>query len=1329
MECSHCCSGRRNNGRRRISSSSFSTNVCLIFFLVCFLKHIIYANCTGIVAWSKPNAWSKMDLGTGRALHVWETAANNAYSLLYGGLDINGYATTDTYILWHGGSKRFGKDIEQPYWEIIPGIAPSPGKRFASAASAVGENEILIFGGALKYKFLSDTWIFNGVKKTWRRAGLLSSAPVPKLKYTQIARISSKILIMFGGIQDATSFETATWKFSYDQDAWEKFEGSNNIPPLREYHRMIWTNIGPLVFGGRKGNIYYNDCWIYSEPDGWKEIKPENKDTLWPSATVSMSMDSNIDGTKVVMVGGNGPETENIKMTWIFSTATKTWEQILPPESSSSDYFFVNRGNLAFLSPNGFVLIGGFFNHQYINYPRMFDLEQKLWSKGSSIDTLPPPLKKHKSTEIVGTNCVLIHGGILGNNLVYNKYAWKYCIDKKSWQFLHVTQDSENPGVRIAHGMVSFTPQKGIMFGGYHANKYFDTTYIFTLPYNGYIKWTKINSDYGPSKRSEFGMVLIWRPDNVPNKNIACLFGGISEGGRVYHGDTWCFDDSTNKWTEMVAADKVKPLSRTHLGIASYSRNKMLIFGGQGKTTSGPAIFNDLWEFNYEKQQWRELTALAKKNSGNIIPEKRYLPLLARLQTFNTFVLFGGKNSAPISDTWMLWFDLDGQPYWKLLTLPISPPASMYASISSINVPVEKSYPTPTNPNVVTFGGPEVVIFGGELLWNINSDTTTVFVNSECPPGTQAINRTKSNGCELCPIGFYKESAQLGCTSCLKGVSTTRQRGSERKSDCDICEKHKDSEGVCALEESNDMKSDTKQVWSCFSGVFGDKCQYRCPGYEESKAGGKQKNVCGNKFSGVCSEGPKGTGKCTCSLGYSNIFSKDADCVFPMGYILCIIVLCLIIASCCQIVSYRKKQKKILLELNEKENLLLQKDIELREEKISVQKAQEGWKIQEGEISISKKIGKGSFSNVYIGTWSPLKNVPVAIKVINAQNATIFDDTETLLLQRLRHPRLVLFFGTGIFKKKEGNFLFLVSEHMSGGDLMNFIKKAASSGDYKSMYPWKKRVKDAMDIAEGMNFLHSQEWVHRDLKSANVLIHSNGQCKITDFGLSKSLQEINKEKQTVYNNNSKTKKKMKKKKEVVISIIKDDEKLLRSASSSFSTEDEYKSIEMTSFTGSAPWLAPELITKRLKDIATGGKPVDVYSFACVLYELVEGHIPWSTASSQEDIFQRVEIGFRPTLTPIKNDNLTRHDVIGTRVNKNIHRLMISCWDHIPSKRPTFSNIIEELATIYHDNFIEKQQTTTNDIRRKGHSNLDGKSFSTDSLSTPLLTMSMSEMEK
>ena len=45
-----------------------------------------------------------------------------------------------------------------------------------------------------------------------------------------------------------------------------------------------------------------------------------------------------------------------------------------------------------------------------------------------------------------------------------------------------------------------------------------------------------------------------------------------------------------------------------------------------------------------------------------------------------------------------------------------------------------------------------------------------------------------------------------------------------------------------------------------------------------------------------------------------------------------------------------------------------------------------------------------------------------------------------------------------------------------------------------------------------------------------------------------------------------------------------------------------------------------------------GKPVDVYSFACVIYELVAGKIPWSNAKSVAVIFQSVENGLRPALT-------------------------------------------------------------------------------------------------
>ena len=85
--------------------------------------------------------------------------------------------------------------------------------------------------------------------------------------------------------------------------------------------------------------------------------------------------------------------------------------------------------------------------------------------------------------------------------------------------------------------------------------------------------------------------------------------------------------------------------------------------------------------------------------------------------------------------------------------------------------------------------------------------------------------------------------------------------------------------------------------------------------------------------------------------------------------------------------------------------------------------------------------------------------------------------------------------------------MFIVTEYFDGGDLMSFIKKSASSSNYASLYPWTQRLNHAMNIAEGMQFLHSQDWVHRDLKSANILIHSSGQCKITDFGLSKCLRK------------------------------------------------------------------------------------------------------------------------------------------------------------------------------------------------------------------------------
>ena len=138
----------------------------------------------------------------------------------------------------------------------------SPGRRFASGASAVNEGEILIFGGSRDFKYLNDTWIFNGATNSWRLAGLSSSITMPGLKYSTVARLNddggNKNLIMFGGCfvhNGKKEYSSHTFKFLADKDSWVAVDVTISPPP-REYHRMVRTNAGPLVFGGRNHDSF-----------------------------------------------------------------------------------------------------------------------------------------------------------------------------------------------------------------------------------------------------------------------------------------------------------------------------------------------------------------------------------------------------------------------------------------------------------------------------------------------------------------------------------------------------------------------------------------------------------------------------------------------------------------------------------------------------------------------------------------------------------------------------------------------------------------------------------------------------------------------------------------------------------------------------------------------------------------------------------------------------------------------------------------------------------------------------------------------------------------
>ncbi|TPX35798.1 hypothetical protein SmJEL517_g01999 [Synchytrium microbalum] len=118
----------------------------------------------------------------------------------------------------------------------------------------------------------------------------------------------------------------------------------------------------------------------------------------------------------------------------------------------------------------------------------------------------------------------------------------------------------------------------------------------------------------------------------------------------------------------------------------------------------------------------------------------------------------------------------------------------------------------------------------------------------------------------------------------------------------------------------------------------------------------------------------------------------------------------------------------------------------------------------------------------------------VAVKSIdvNGQRQNVLNlRKEAGVLISLRHPNIVYFYGitetTNLHRRR-----YLVMEYMEGGSL---------DGRITSMTDWKERFKIAMDVVRGLLHIHFRKILHRDLKSANILLDGTGRAKLADFGL------------------------------------------------------------------------------------------------------------------------------------------------------------------------------------------------------------------------------------
>ncbi|XP_019422305.1 PREDICTED: serine/threonine-protein kinase STY46-like [Lupinus angustifolius] len=271
------------------------------------------------------------------------------------------------------------------------------------------------------------------------------------------------------------------------------------------------------------------------------------------------------------------------------------------------------------------------------------------------------------------------------------------------------------------------------------------------------------------------------------------------------------------------------------------------------------------------------------------------------------------------------------------------------------------------------------------------------------------------------------------------------------------------------------------------------------------------------------------------------------------------------------------------------------------------------WEVDPTELDFSNsaRIGKGSFGEILKAHW---RGTPVAVKRILpslSEDRLVIQDFrhEVNLLVKLRHPNIVQFLGAVTDRKP----LMLITEYLRGGDLHQYLKEKGSLNAATA-------INFSMDIARGMAYLHNEPNViiHRDLKPRNVLLvnSSADHLKVGDFGLSK--------------------------------LIKVQ-----------SSHDVYR---MTGETGSYRYMAPEVFKHRRYD-----KKVDVFSFAMILYEMLEGEPPFANLEPYEGAKRAAE-GHRPT---IREKGYT----------PELIELTEQCWAADMNQRPSFIDILKRLEKI------------------------------------------------
>ncbi len=249
-------------------------------------------------------------------------------------------------------------------------------------------------------------------------------------------------------------------------------------------------------------------------------------------------------------------------------------------------------------------------------------------------------------------------------------------------------------------------------------------------------------------------------------------------------------------------------------------------------------------------------------------------------------------------------------------------------------------------------------------------------------------------------------------------------------------------------------------------------------------------------------------------------------------------------------------------------------------------------------------IGKGSFGKVFMGM--NVKNGELlAIKQVNLnttedQETAMQIQTEITLMENLRHPNIVSLLGT----QRTGHKLNIIMEYVPGKSLDVLLEKFGAFHE-------RVIISYARQLLDALAFCHAHGVVHRDIKGKNVLVDTQGNLKLADFGSAKRFKDV---------------------------LRKDAPSL--------------------SYNYTPLWTAPEVL------VGDYNSKVDVWSLGCVVIEMATAKPPWSE--------QNFEHPFR-ALYHIANDNSIPR--IPERLSENGKNFLRLCLRRNPDERPSAAELL------------------------------------------------------